>query len=413
MAYEFKLPDLGSGLKEGEVVRWLVKVGDQVTTEDLLCEVETEKAVIEVPVPYDGEVLSLAVDEGESVKVGAVLAVFGSGDEAATAETPQAESRTPVMINESEQAAEGAPAPAVATAPAANSGNGPLRAMPAVRRIASEHDIDLGQVAGTGRDGRVTKKDVLAFMKQPQQVSTAARPMAVSPVTVLVPEGSERIKLSRLRKTIADRMAASWRDIPHIFTRIEVDASGFLRARNSLSEVYGAKVPVESLLIRAVLPALQAHPEFNATLDNDELILHRHYNISLAVDTDEGLVLPTVRNANLHSMAQLAAHVSDLLPRAVQRKASTEELTGGTFTVNNIGALGNIIGTSIIPYGTTAILSVGRAVEKPIVRHGDVVVLPMMEVTLSFDHRVIDGGLAQKFLNIVQQNLEDAVRLLA
>ena len=411
MAKEFKLPDLGSGLKEGEIVRWLVKVGDQVTTDDLLCEVETEKAVIEVPVPYDGEVLSLAVEEGESVKVGSVLAVFGSGDEAATAETPPAASSAAVMIDESAQADQ--VAPAVATAPAATSGNGLLRAMPAVRRLASEHDIDIGQVAGTGRDGRVTKKDVLAFMKQPQQASTAARPMAVSPVTVLVPKGSERIKLSKLRKTIADRMAASWQDIPHIFTRIEVDASGFLRARNSLSEVYGAKVPVESLLIRAVLPALQAHPEFNATLDGDELILHRHYNISLAVDTDEGLVLPTVRDANLHSMAQLAAHVSDLLPRAVQRKASTEELTGGTFTVNNIGALGNIIGTSIIPYGTTAILSVGRAMEKPVVRHGDVVVLPMMEVTLSFDHRVIDGGLAQKFLNIVQQNLEDAVRLLA
>jgi pyruvate dehydrogenase E2 component (dihydrolipoamide acetyltransferase) len=216
-----------------------------------------------------------------------------------------------------------------------------------------------------------------------------------------------------LRKTIADRMVASWRDIPHIFTRIEVDASGFLRARNSLSEVYGAKVPIESLLIRAVVPALQAHPEFNATLDGDEIVLHRHYNISLAVDTDDGLVLPTVHDADQFSMAQLAAHVSELLPRAVQRKASTHELTGGTFTLNNIGALGNIIGTSIIPYGTTAILSVGRATEKPVARNGEMKILPMMEVTLSFDHRVIDGGLAQKFLNIVQLNLEDAVRLLA
>ena len=148
-------------------------------------------------------------------------------------------------------------------------------------------------VNGTGRDGRVTKKDVLAWLKQPQQAPQASvTSIAVAPVSAVVTEGSERIRLSKLRKTIADRMTASWRDIPHIFTRIEVDASGFLRARSSLSEVYGAKVPVESLLIRAVLPALQAHPEFNATLDNDELILHRHYNISLAVDTDEGLVLP-------------------------------------------------------------------------------------------------------------------------
>jgi pyruvate/2-oxoglutarate dehydrogenase complex dihydrolipoamide acyltransferase (E2) component len=401
MAREFLLPDLGSGLKEGEIVRWLVKVGDQVTTEDLLCEVETEKAVIEVPVPYDGEVLQLAVEEGESVKVGSMLAVIGSSGEAAAADAVTTEAE-PKPVPASIAAVTTIPVAAPAAEPTASL----LRAMPAVRRLASEHDIDLSTVAGTGRDGRVTKKDVLSFMKQPVQELQAVPAQPIS-------SNSERIRLSKLRKTIADRMTASWRDIPHIFTRIEVDASGFLRARNSLSEVYGSKVPVESLLIRAVLPALQAHPEFNATLDGDELILHRHYNISLAVDTDDGLVLPTVLNANNFSMAQLASHVSELLPRAIQRKASTEELSGGTFTVNNIGALGNIIGTSIIPYGTTAILSVGRAMEKPVARNGEIRILPMMEVTLSFDHRVIDGGLAQKFLNIVQQNLEDAVRLLA
>ena len=166
-------------------------------------------------------------------------------------------------------------------------------------------------------------------------------------------------------------------------------------------------------MIRAVLPALKAHPEFNATLEGDELVLHRHYNVSLAVDTPEGLVLPTVHSAEEFSMEQLVDHVSDLLPRAVVRKASTQELTGGTFTVNNIGALGDIRGTSIIPYGTTAILSVCRATEKPVVRDGEVRIRPMMEVTLSFDHRVIDGGLAQKFMNVVRLNLEDAVRLLA
>ncbi len=405
MAREFKLPDLGSGLKEGEIVSWLVKVGDEVTTDDLLCEVETEKAVIEIPVPYDGTVISLAVEAGESVKVGGVLAVFGSADEAEPAAVPAPQKEKQAALPE---AVNQITVEASVTAASAAGGTG-LRAMPAVRRLAAEHQIDLANINGTGRNSRVTKKDVLAWLQQPQQAMQAVQ--NVPAVAANLP--AERIRLSKLRKTIADRMAASWRDIPHIFTRIEVDASGFLRARNSLSEVYGARVPVESLLIRAVVPALQAHPEFNATLDGDEIVLHRHYNISLAVDTDDGLVLPTVHNANQFSMAQLAAHVSDLLPRAVQRKASTQELTGGTFTVNNIGALGNIIGTSIIPYGTTAILSVGRATEKPVVRDGEMKILPMMEVTLSFDHRVIDGGLAQKFLNIVQLNLEDAVRLLA
>jgi pyruvate/2-oxoglutarate dehydrogenase complex dihydrolipoamide acyltransferase (E2) component len=285
--------------------------------------------------------------------------------------------------------------------------------MPAVRRLAAEHQLDIGRINGTGRDGRVTKKDVLAYMKQ-DVGQPADQPGALARSAAPVPmAGSERVQLSKLRKTIAERMAQSWREIPHIFTRIEVDATGLLAARRSLSEVYGRKVPVEALLIRAILPALKAHPEFNATLDGDELLLHRHYSVSLAVDTPEGLVLPTVHQADRHSMEQLVAHVADLVPRAVERRASADELTGGTFTVNNIGALGNIRGTSIIPYGTTAILSICRATEKPVVRDGEVRIRPIMEVTLSFDHRVIDGGLAQKFLSIIQLNLEDAVRLLA
>ncbi|NNJ66279.1 MAG: 2-oxo acid dehydrogenase subunit E2 [Xanthomonadales bacterium] len=406
MAREFKLPDLGSGLKEGEIVRWLVEVGQEVTTDDLLCEVETEKAVIEVPVPYDGTVLSLAAPAGEVVQVGAVLAVFGEAGESAA----DAASETRPEPDAAEETAPAA-APTVAASPAitqANVAAAPLRAMPAVRRLAAEHDIDITALNGTGRDGRVTKKDVLLYLKNP--VVPAAVP-ALGAQTVAT--ATERVVLSKLRKTIAERMAQSWREIPHIFTRIEADATGLLAARRSLSDVYGRKVPVEALLIRAVLPALKAHPEFNATLDGDALLLHRHYNVSLAVDTPEGLVLPTVHGADRFGMESLVDHVADLLPRAIERKASAQELSGGTFTVNNIGALGNIRGTSIIPYGTTAILSVCRATEKPVVHDGEIRVRPMMEVTLSFAHRVIDGGLAQKFLNVVQQNLEDAVRLLA
>jgi pyruvate dehydrogenase E2 component (dihydrolipoamide acetyltransferase) len=411
MAKEFRLPDLGSGLKEGEIVSWLVKVGDQVTDEDLLCEVETEKAVIEVPVPFNGTVISLAAEVGESVKVGEVLAVFGTADEIPE---PEEEAPNPVP-GAGEVAADAEPSgmsesPEPPSAPPPVIADSLLRAMPAVRRLASEHDIDISLLNGTGRDGRVTKKDVLQHMNAgTQAVVTAPR----TAVPAAAPAASERIQLSKLRKTIAERMAQSWREIPHIFTRIEVDASGLLAARRSLSEVYDRKVPVEALLIRAVLPALKAHPEFNATLDGDTLVLHKHYAVSLAVDTPEGLVLPTVHQANQFSMEQLVDHVSDLLPRAIERKASSQELTGGTFTVNNIGALGNIRGTSIIPYGTTAILSICRATEKPVVKDGEIRIRPMMEVTLSFDHRVIDGGLAQQFLNVVQRNLEDAVRLLA
>jgi len=414
MAREFLLPDLGSGLKEGEIVRWLVKVGDQVTTDDLLCEVETEKAVIEVPVPYDGTVISLAAEEGESVPVGSVLAVFdesGAAPESATpASSPSEVQQEPEPQPEQPSAqASASDPPALNSVPPSRSPpvtGERLRAMPATRRLAKEKNVDLTEVTGTGRSGRITKKDVLEWLKQEAQTRSDAPPAPAA-------TAGERVRLSKLRKTIAERMSQSWREIPHIFTRIEADASGFLEVRTTLSDVYNKKMPVEALLIRAVLPALKEFPEFNATLDGDELVLHKNYNISIAVDTDDGLVLPTVHGADQLGMLQLTNRLVDLLPKAVQRKASPDELSGGTFTVNNIGALGHLIGTSIIPYGTTAILSVGRAVEKPVVRDGSIVVVPMMEITLSFDHRVIDGGLAQKFMANVRRNIEEAARLLA
>ena len=406
MSREFLLPDLGSGLKEGEIVQWRVAVGDVVTTDDLLVDIETEKAVIEVPVPYDGTVIALAAEAGEMVKVGSMLAVFDTGQ--ASAEPDQnneATAQKPAAVQTS--VAETAPVPtAVAPAP----GNQRVKAMPSVRRISTEFDVDLLMVTGTGRDGRVTKGDVLAFIKD----RTAG--VEQLPVKQSVNAGSqpdERVPLSRLARTIADRMSQSWREIPHVFTSMEAQADGFLEVRKTLSDMYGLKVGVEALLIRAVLPALKTYPEFNATLEGNELVLHKQYNICVAVNSDDGLVLPTVHAADGYDVRELATHLSELLPKAIQRKATPDELSGGTFTINNIGALGNIMGTSIIPIGTTAILSAGRAVEKAVVRNGKVKVKPMMEITMSFDHRVIDGGMAQKFLGLVCLNIEEAARMLA
>jgi pyruvate dehydrogenase E2 component (dihydrolipoamide acetyltransferase) len=409
MSREFLLPDLGSGLKEGEIVQWRVSVGDVVTTDDLLVDIETEKAVIEVPVPYDGTVVALAADAGKLVKVGSMLAVFDTGQS----------DGEPDQTNEVTEGPPKQPAPVQATAVktasvtpalATAKNNERIKAMPSVRRISSEFDVDLSLVTGTGRDGRVTKGDVLAFIKN----RTAGVELAA--VSQPVPgelRPDERVPLSRLARTIADRMSQSWREIPHVFTRMEAQADGFLEVRKTLSDMYGLKVGVEALLIRAVLPALKTYPEFNATLEGNELVLHHQYNICVAVNSDEGLVLPTVHGADSYGVRELATHLSELLPKAIQRKATPDELSGGTFTINNIGALGNIMGTSIIPMGTTAILSAGRAVEKAVVRNGKVKVKPMMEITMSFDHRVIDGGMAQKFLGLVCLNIEEAARMLA
>ena len=407
MSREFLLPDLGSGLKEGEIVQWRVAVGDVVTTDDLLVDIETEKAVIEIPVPFDGTIVALAAEAGESVKVGSMLAVFDTGDTVKSEDAPaEVEDE---LKPESSHVTEPAPVPQVPVAVTA-ADNERIKAMPAVRRISTEFDVDLRQVTGTGRDGRVTKGDVLAFIKNRTAGSEQA-PIVQQDVGSSASD--ERVPLTRLGKTIAARMSQSWREIPHVFTRMEAQADGFLEVRKTLSDLYGEKVGVEALLIRAVIPALKSYPQFNATLEGDELVLHKQYNICVAVNTDEGLVLPTVHKADSFGVRELSSHLTELLPKAIQRKASPDELSGGTFTINNIGALGTIMGTSIIPIGTTAILSAGRAVEKAVVKNGKVRVLPMMEITMSFDHRVIDGGMAQKFLGLVCLNIEEAARMLA
>jgi len=405
---EFLLPDLGSGLKEGEIVTWRVAVGDTVTTDDLLVDIETEKAVIEIPVPYDGTIVSLAAPEGESVKVGAVLAVFDTGESTQASAVEVKPNSEPVAAVETPEES--------SAPPAANVVDGErIKAMPSVRRLSIEFDVDISQLTGSGRHGQVTKGDVLEFIRNrtSSEASPAVQQSTSGQQVAASARPDERVPLTRLGKTIAARMSQSWREIPHVFTRMEAQADGFLEVRKTLSDLYDHKVGVETLLIRAVLPALKTYPEFNATLDGDELVLHKQYNICVAVNTDEGLVLPTVHNADGFNVRELSAHLADLLPRAIQRKASPAELSGGTFTINNIGALGTIMGTSIIPIGTTAILSAGRAVEKAVVKSGEVRILPMMEITMSFDHRVIDGGMAQKFLALVCLNIEEAARMLA
>jgi len=402
MAKEFRLPDLGSGLQEGQIVNWLVEVGQTVTTSDDLCEIETEKAVIEIPVPYAGTILELKADVGDSVPVGDVLAIIGDSGESADA-VPAATADAPAP--EAPAAAKTTPAPVASMA----SGAGRVKAMPSVRRIAREHDIELASVAGSGRHGQVTRSDILAILDNRPEVTTAP---AAQPSAQETGMSSQFKPFSMIRKTISARLSQSWQEIPHVFTRIEVDATRLLVVRKALIEELDTKIPIEAILVKACLPALKEFPAFNATVVEGGIELHQHYNIGLAADTETGLVVPVLKDADRLSLREMVAAMLDLLPRAVQRKATPEELSGGTFTVNNIGALGNISGTSIIPHGTTAILSVSRAVEKPVAVNGVVEIRPILEVTLSFDHRAIDGGLAQRFLNRIQENLEEPVKAL-
>ena len=216
-----------------------------------------------------------------------------------------------------------------------------------------------------------------------------------------------------LRRTIAGHMEASWREIPHVTTFDELDASRLLAARKALASRHGQAVPIEALVIKAVVPALRKFREFNATLEGDELILRGSHDIGIAVDTDDGLLVPVIRGAGDRGLIDIAAAVADVGARGKERSLGVDEFTGATFTVSNIGAVGGTYGTPIIPLGTTAILSIGLATDKPIVRDGEVVIAPMMPLSLSFDHRVIDGGMGRRFMALVIENLEEPTLFLA
>jgi pyruvate dehydrogenase E2 component (dihydrolipoamide acetyltransferase) len=387
LAFEFRLPDIGEGLTEAEIVEWLVGVGDRVELDQPLVQVETAKAVTDIPAPRAGVLLRQGAPAGASIEVGEVLAVIGEPREA----DPGEPAGPRPIVGSLEEAAEVAPS---ATPREEGGTEERARALPAVRRLARELGVDVEAVTGTGPKGRVTREDV--------QAAARARGAGAAEAG----SSEERVRLSRLRRTIAEHMARSWREIPHVTTFGEADASSLLKLRGDLSARRGRGFPLEALFIAAILPALQAHPEFNASLEADELVLKRHYDIGVAVDTSDGLIVPVVRGAADRDLSDLADEVERLADAARTRTARPDELSGATFTVTNIGAVGGGHGTPIIPFGTTAILSFGRAEERPVVRDGAIDITNLMPLSLSYDHRVIDGALGRRFLALVIERLE-------
>lgn len=376
MAEEFRLPDIGEGLVEGEIVRWLVPVGGSVQVDEALVEVETDKAVVEIPAPSAGVVLSHGAEEGSTIQVGSILAVIGEQGE--------------VWVEGAEAVPEAAGEPVGETRTSVRPAS--VQALPVVRRLARELHVDLALVEGSGPQGRITRDDVLAAA-----AGTGSE---------------ERVPMSRLRRTIAEHLTRSWREIPHVTTFDEVDGAPMLTARSAAAKRLGRPVPLEALIIRAVLPVLREFPEFNASLDGDDLVLHRRYDIGIAVDTPEGLIVPVVKGAETMSLEGMSAEVLRLSAAAKERSLVPDEVSGATFTVSNVGAVGGGFGTPIIPYGTTAVLSVGRAVDKPVVRAGSIDVAAMAPLSLSYDHRVIDGALGRRFMKMLMANFESPEPLL-
>ncbi len=441
MAQEFRLPDIGEGLTEAEIVRWLVDEGERVEADQPVVEVETDKAVVEIPSPYAGIVLKHGGAAGDVIEVGSVLLVVGEAGEMG-ADTPAADSpsepvseSTPSISSAAEERPEpvamsGDAAPIVGTlsedaevlAPRgdsrpADTGDQVL-ALPVVRKLARDNGIDLAGVNGTGPGGRITREDVQAAIDSGGEVAAerqadAPGERAETPASRTVTTGDEREKLSRLRRTIAANMSKSWAEIPHVTTFEDADATRLLETRSALAHRYDRKIPLEALVVKAVLPALDEFPEFNATLDGEDLVMHASRDIGIAVDTPDGLLVAVIRDAGGKGVLQLAEEISALGEGARSRSLSVDQLTGQTFTVSNIGAVGGGHGTPIVPYGTTAILSIGRAKERAVVYEGDLGIAPIMPLSLSYDHRVVDGAQGRRFISLIIENLEEPALFLA
>jgi pyruvate dehydrogenase E2 component (dihydrolipoamide acetyltransferase) len=432
--YEFKLADLGEGMHEAEIVQWLIKEGDTTRLDQTIARVETDKAVVELPAPVAGRVSEIRIKDGQTAKVGEVLVVF---------ETPTATAKSSHTVQNAPASA--VPAPALAqSSPGTKTTTRPRPlAVPAVRKLAFELGVDLEQVTPSSPGGRISMEDVRAYAAQatstpPTQAQNGATAtptaagtgqeqavLQAAPTPTQAAEQpvlsaqlqDERQPLTGLRKRIAEHMERSWRTIPHATAFDEVDGSGLLALRQALkpiAEQRGVRLTYMPLLVKLLIPVLKEFPIFNASLDEEkrEIIFKRSYHIGLAADSPEGLLVPILRNADHLTLLEIASKLEKLIEGARKRTLALPELSGSTFTLNNVGSFGGGSGTPIINHPEVAILAVGRLQEKAIVQQGAIVARPIMPLALSFDHRLIDGALAGKFLARFKELIENPQQLM-
>lgn len=432
------MPDIGEGIHEGEIVKWFVKPGDKVQEDDVLCEIQNDKAVVEIPSPVEGTVIDLLVGEGTVATVGQVLVTFDApgyenlqfkGDDHDDA--PKQEEKAPAPAPEAKQEAATQPAP-TAAAPAPQAEVDPNRriiAMPSVRKYAREKGIDIHLVSGSGDNGRVLKSDIDAFVSGGAQAApqaAAAAPAetgaakAEAPQAAAIPQGEypeTREKMSGIRKAIAKAMVNSKHTAPHVTLMDEVDVTKLVTHRKKFKEVAaakGIKLTFLPYIVKALTSALREFPALNTSLDDaTSEIIHKHYyNIGIAADTEKGLLVPVVKDADRKSVFSISNEINELAGKAREGKLAPNEMKGASCTISNIGSAGGQWFTPVINHPEVAILGVGRIAEKPIVRNGEIVAAPVLALSLSFDHRMIDGATAQNALNHIKRLLNDPELLL-
>jgi pyruvate dehydrogenase E2 component (dihydrolipoamide acetyltransferase) len=395
MPFEFRLPDIGEGVVEGEIVKWHVKPGQKVKEDDPLVEVMTDKATVMIPSPRKGTILETRGEEGGIVKVGAVMITLDTGDGSAA---------TPPPLPEEALAKKEAPPQ---ESKAASSSGGRALATPAIRKMAQEMGIDINQVSGTGAGGRVTKEDLENFGKK-KEAPVAAKEKAT------IPSGAEveEIPLRGLRKKIAEKMVQSKHHAPHYTFVDEIDMSNLVKLRSSAKNIAserGAKLTYLPFIMKALIEGLKKYPLLNASLDEEQgkILLKRYYNMGVGVATPDGLTVVVIKDADRKSVIEIAQEVERLSEAARQNKIALDDLKGSTFTITSLGTLGGMFATPIINYPEVAIVGIHKIEQRPVVRDGQIVIRDMMYLSLSFDHRVVDGAIGAEFCSHVKQFLEN------
>jgi 2-oxoglutarate dehydrogenase dihydrolipoamide succinyltransferase (E2 component) len=430
MIRDFALPDLGEGLTESEIVAWRVEVGDHVELNQIIADVETAKAVVELPSPFAGTVTALHAAEGETVNVGEKLfsCDTGEGSEADAAAPAEADAGEPVAAETNAgdvPVAAGAAAPAggaAPTAPVPDRGPRSQILSPLVRRLAQEHGIDLSTVAGTGTGGRITKQDVMAVVASGgggAAASPAASSSAPAPEPVAAPpsvgaaaaQGETVEPMSHIRKAIASHMLASVNETARAWTMVEVNVDHLVKLRERTKDAFlaahGVKLTYLPFVVRATVDALAAHPPVNSRIVGDDIVTPRAVHMGIAVSSDAGLIVPVIHNADVMNSVGIARAIADLAARARSRQLQPDEVQGATFTITNPGPYGSLISVPIINQPNVGILSLDGIQRRPVVLEGDAIaVRSMVYISMSWDHRLIDGEIATRFLGRVKHNLE-------
>ncbi len=397
----FLLPDLGEGLTEAEIVTWHVQTGDTVTVDQPIVEVETAKAVVEVPVPFAGRVTTLHGQPGDLVAVGEPLLTVDTAESGSVLVGYGTSSGHRRRHRATRSSGDSSVPPRNGRLPVAS---------PLIRQLARSADLDLTTIRGSGRGGLITRQDVDAAINA-RQAGPAAVP---EPAPAVPPAGGViRIPIRGLRKSVADKLSRSRREIPEATVWVDVDATEMLRLRAALNADESApKISLLALLSRFTILALRRHPELNARIEGDEIVMGPSVHLGFAAQTDRGLMVPVVRDAQVHTLEQLAVAVAERTRRARDGTLGPAELTGGTFTVNNYGVFGVDGSAAIINHPEAAILGIGRIIQRPWVVDGQVVPRQMTELTLAFDHRVCDGGTAGGFLRFIADCVESPANAL-